>query len=432
MSAGSIIKREGARGTSYLIKYDAGHDPVTGKRLQRYATCTGTKREAQAELRRLLGEVDTGQAVDPTKMTTGEWLQTWLRDHATPNVTQRSVEYYKMIIDTKLVPGIGHVPVQKLTGQTIQALYSKLMESGNIKNTKKAKSAGTETDESCGLAAQTVVHVHRTLFRALKIATKQKVIVRNPAEDATPPSLKKARATSLDSEDSGQIKALERNEIKALFRSMKENPLLAMVVVATGTGARRGELLALKWSDVDFSKRTLCISKALEETAKFGVRIKPPKNESSRRTIVIDEGLCQILKAHRNRQEELATAMGVLCPADCLIFPCSIRRAPGRQPRTQKTEGLDFSRWESPNAVSKLFGRAAKDGGFPDLTMHDLRHTHATQLLQGGVPVHVVAQRLGHASPMVTMTVYAHVLKRADDQASQIAGEMIRQALGVG
>jgi integrase len=430
MSRGSIIKREGKKGVSYLLKYDAERDPTTGARVQRYKTCTGTKKEAQAELRRLMGEVDTGVSVDPTKMTVAEWLKTWLDVHVNGNVTQRTFEYYKKIVDTQLVPNIGNVLVQKLAPAKVQQMYSDLSKTGHIRNRRKAEAAEEEVGDTCGLAPQSVLHVHRTLFRALKVAAKQRVIMRNPVEDVDAPKLKRVRSASGDLEDSGQIKALERDELPRLFAALRGKQIYTLVVVATGTGARRGELLALRWSDLDFEKKTMCISKALEVTRKYGVRIMPPKNESSRRTIVIDDGLVRTLKNHRQYLEDLALSLGVLCPADGLVFPCVIRRARGRQPNQSVVRDVDFTRPWNPDAVTKEFGRGAKVAGLNGVHFHTLRHTHATQLLQGGVQPHTVAQRLGHSTPVITMTIYAHVLKRADDQASLVAGALLSEVLG--
>lgn len=196
------------------------------------------------------------------------------------------------------------------------------------------------------------------------------------------------------------------------------------------TGVRRGELLALRWSDVDFDKKTIRINKALEKTKKFGLRVKAPKNKSSIRKINIDEGLCDALKRHRQYHEELASSLGVLCPNDGLVFPCVIRRPRGRQPLKSVVKDVDFSRPWHPDAISKEFRRAADAAGFEDLRLHDLRHTHASQLLDAGVPLHVVSQRLGHSTPVITMTIYAHVLKRADDKASQVSGDLLKGALG--
>jgi integrase len=432
MSRGSIIKREGKKGVSYLLKYDAERDPATGARVQRYKTCTGTKKEAQAELRRLMGEVDTGTAVDPSKMTVAEWIQTWLRDHAAPSVSQGTYEGYKGYLETHVVPKIGSVLIQKLTAPTIQKFLSDLLTSGRLPmgGTKATENGEDAPQARPGLSAQTVLHIHRALFSCLKAAARQKVIIRNPAEDVTAPNPKRVRAASDDPEDSGQIKALEQGELQTLFNGIRGTYFFALAVVAAGTGARRGELLALRWSDVDFEKKTLCISKALERTLKFGLRIKPPKNESSRRTIVIDDGLCRTLKAHRQYHEDLAASLGVLCPVDGLVFPCTIRRARGRQPLNTVVHDVDFTRPENPDAITKAFSRAATLAGLPDVHFHSLRHTHATQLLQGGVQPHVVAQRLGHSTPVITMTIYAHVLKRADDQASQVSGAMLSAALG--
>lgn len=116
-------------------------------------------------------------------------------------------------------------------------------------------------------------------------------------------------------------------------------------------------------------------------------------------------------------------------PADFLIFPQLIKRNRGRQPLRQTVSDVDFNRPQDPETVTKSFRACAIRKGFPNLWLHDLRHNHATQLLLEGLPVHVVADRLGHSTPVITMTTYAHVLKRAEDKASQVAGDLMLAAL---
>jgi integrase len=435
MSSGSIIKREGKNGVSWLLKYDADRDPVTGKRQQRYKTVRGTKKDAQSELRKLLGEVDTGAHIDPAKTTVADWVESWLRDHVAPSVSQATYEGYKQKLTMHVMPRIGRVLVQKLTAPMIQKMYTDLLTSGHRPNMRKvAKSGATaSTSTSTSLSAQTVLHVHRTLFQCLKMAARQKVIARNPAEDVTAPNPKRTRNQGTQAEGAADGKALDNEQLPALFGAFKGKPLFALVAVCLGTGLRRGEVLALSWSDIDLEKLTLRVNRAIEVTEKFGVRIKDcPKNDSSRRTLGIDEGTCELLRTHRKEQRELALKLGTSYPADCLLFPCVMVRAKGRQPIAGTVGAeVDFCRPWNPTAITKQFKRIAATAGLPDLTLHDLRHTHATLLLLESVPLHAVAQRLGHSTPVITMMTYAHVLRRAEDQAAQVSGDFLKAAWAV-
>ncbi|BDU76200.1 tyrosine-type recombinase/integrase [Mesoterricola sediminis] len=157
-----------------------------------------------------------------------------------------------------------------------------------------------------------------------------------------------------------------------------------------------------------------------------------PKNAYSRRTINIDEGLCITLRNHRQAQEDLAQQLGILCPVDGLVFPMMIWRSRGRQPINPQVKDVDFTRPWNPDYPTKEFSREAAQAGFPGLRFHDMRHPHVTALLTAGVAPHIVAARLGHSTPVITMMIYAHVLPRGDEQAAKVMGEMMRAALGAG
>ena len=427
MSKGSIIKREGKDGaTSWLLKYEADRHPVTGKRQQRYKTVRGTKKSADTELRRLLSEVDKGIHVDPAKTTLAQWVEQWLQGLAVlEKVSLRTHEGYADCLNGRVVPTLGSVELQKLTPAHIDGLYAKLLTSGHRGSTTKKDKIER------GLSPQTVLHVHRALFQCLKAAVKKRMLARNPAEDAEAPKPKRTRNHGASDDGSGPVKALDRHQIPALIGAFKGKPLFPLVVLGLSTGLRRGEMLALRWSAVDLDKRTLRVDRVIEVTRRLGVRIKADaKNESSRRTIKIDAGLCDLLRTVRTEQKALALKLGAQYPTDCLLFPCVIKRPQGRQPAAGLTiADVDFNRPWEPEAVSKEFIRGAKVAGFADFTLHGLRHTHATQLLLEGVPLHSVAQRLGHSTPVITMTTYAHVLQRAEDRAAEVAGDFMREAL---
>lgn len=429
MSKGSIIKREGKDGsTSWLLKYDADRHPITGKRQQRYKTVRGTKKAAEAELRRLLSEVDKGTHVDPAKTTLAQWVEQWLRGLAVlEKVSVRTHEGYEGWLKLHVVPILGSVELQKLTTAHLDALYADLLTSGH------RGSKTTADSDVRGLSPQTVLHIHRALFQCLKAAVKKRMLARNPAEDADAPKPKRTRNHGASEEGSGPVKALDRDQIPKLIAAFRGQPLFMLVTLALSTGLRRGELLALRWSAVDLDRRTLRVDRVIEITKKLGVRIKADaKNESSRRTIKIDTGMCDLLRAHRTEQKAMALKLGTSYPADCLLFPCVIKRPKGRQPAGGLSPAdVDFHRPWDPKAVTKEFGRIATRAGFADFNLHGLRHTHATQLLLEGVPLHSVAQRLGHSTPVITMTTYAHVLQRAEDRAAEASADFMRDALRV-
>lgn len=276
---------------------------------------------------------------------------------------------------------------------------------------RRARGAEENRTQPAGLAAATVLYCHRILSLALSTAVRQRLLPRNPCADATPPRVPRAESTSAGKK---KIRALDRDHLHKLLPGFKGSALFPIVAVAAATGACRGEILGMTWSAIDFEAKELRILQSLEDTAAHGLRLKEPKTESSRRTIGIDAGPAALLRSERRRQAEEALKFGLRLPADALMFP--------RRPYEPTLS-------REPRHVTKTFSDRAAKRGFSGLRFHDLRHTHATLLLQAGVPINAVAQRLGHASSVVTLEVYGHVLKQAEDRAVSVAGSLLASAL---
>jgi integrase len=434
MSKGSIIKREGKNGVSWLLKYNAAPDPLTGERRQRYETVKGTKKEAQAELRRLLSEVDKGTDVDPTNLTLREWSEQWLKKMES-RVSPRTVEGYSDWLRLHVLPTLGDKKLQTLRGIHISQLYDKLLANGFIGSKKK-----DQKPETKGLSAQTVLHIHRALFQMMRAATALRLIPRNIVEDVEAP--RPAQARQHESEAAGEtVKVFSREELSVLLsafatraeaspKDYSKKSLHAFVILALASGCRRGELLALRWSDLDFEKGLLTVAGAISKTRKFGIKRKSEaKNKSSRRTIGIDPGVLTLLNGLRNEQKLIAVATGKLpFPADSLVFPHLIKRAGGVGSETG--EGVvDFNRPLDPTSVTKEFALVAQGVGLNGRSLHALRHSHATDLLISGQPVHIVAMRLGHSTPAVTLKTYAHWLPHGADQAASAASNLMSAVL---
>jgi integrase len=196
--------------------------------------------------------------------------------------------------------------------------------------------------------------------------------------------------------------------------------------VAAFTGARRNEILALRWSDLDAQKKELRIERAIEETKAHGIRFKGPKKESHKRTIVIDDDLLALLVSEREKHLRLkagvpdgaAVNLGLVrLPEDALMFPNPVELAE-----------LSFVTPRRPRVVTKEFVRKARKLGFKKLRFHDLRGTHETLLLDRGVPVHVVAARCGH-DPAVLLRNYAKRTSKADTNAASVIGSISKGLL---
>jgi len=372
---------------SWRLKFDIGRDPVSGKRLSRYVTFRGTKREAQAELTRLLNRRNEGTYIDPTKMTVAEYLEHWLNVDIDRRVAAKTATRHRQIVRNNIIPRLGHVPMRKLTAVHIEAFEAELQREGYLKGRKRGS----------GLTAQTVLHVHRTLSQALAHAVKTEVLFKNPALQMKPPR-----------PPGREIKILTKAEIVTLLRAARSTPLYVPVLVAVTTGVRRGELFGLRWSDIDLAKVRLTVNQSLERVNKKTV-FKPPKTKTSRRVITLAAQTVEGLKQHRTAQAAERLRLGLGRPD--LVFT----RADG------KPSGAD--------SITKSFGRFIAETRVTPITFHGLRHTHISHLLMDKVHPKVVSERAGHANVSVTLTIYAAYVPNLQDEAAAGVDAWLRDGL---
>ncbi len=364
------IRRRGKN--SFELKFDAGLDPATGKRKTRYSSFKGTKRDAELELARLVAEHNAGLSVDPSKITVAEFLDRWDRDHAALNCTPKTLERYRQITKNQIKPNLGAAVIQKLRPVQLADLYAKL--------------------QTAGLAPRTVGHVHRLLHRALGHAATWGIIQANVAASVKPPRV-----------DQGEeITILEEDQIGRVLRHLEGRTMRPIVALALASGARRGELLALRLKDFNAEAGTLRIERSLEQT-KGKLRFKSPKTKHGRRTISLPPAIVAELRAHLLRQQERRLALGM-----------------GRA----KAEDLLFARYDggvrSPHWLTQKFGQAMAALKIDGVTVHSLRHTHASQLIAAGMDVLTISRRLGHGSPTITLATYGHLFRNTDERAAEI------------
>jgi integrase len=373
---------------------------VNGKRFTK--TIRGSSAEARKELRRLIKSGDDGEHVTPNKMSLGQWIEHWILIGCPGNkkrreVGQRSIERYAELLRGHVVPTLGERPLQQVQATEIDALYVQLVERRSVR---------------------TAHHVHVVLGACIGAATRTRRLVRNPM-------LELAKVPSPGEADHGM--ALEADQLRTLVQGFKGFALFPIVAVAAFTGARRNEILALRWDDLDVVGKTLRIERAIDETDEYGLRIKGPKTERGKRTITIDDDLISLLVAERQKLLRVVAGVPdnadidlslVKLPAGALIFPSP----------PQKGESFSFAKFRSPRGTTKEFVRRAKKLSFPGLRLHDLRGTHETLLLDAGVPVHVVAARCGH-DPAVLLRSYAKRTRKADTSAAAVIGSLSRGVL---
>lgn len=383
MGTGSITRR-GAN--SWRLKFDLDRD-ASGKRRTQFLTVRGTKKEAQAALNEKLTEVARGEFVGRSMATVADYAGHWLTAIAPSQAGAKTLERYRELVDTHIIPQLGAIKLQRLDGSRIDEFYAHLGTKGR-------------RDGKGGLAPQTVRHIHRLLSQILRSAVKAGKLRQSPMMAVqTTPKVRKQ-----------EIQILTAEELATLYRHLSGRPLRMPVILAANTGMRRGEVLAVRWKDIDFDTATLTVAQVIEKTRK-SVALKEPKTDRSRRAISLGPELVSLLRAHKGEQSKQRLALGL-----------------GKDPLD-----LVFPSWEgelqNPEHFTKAFAREVVAAGIPRVTFQRLRHTHLTHLLLDGIPVHVVSARAGHANPTVTLNVYSHMLPGAQDGAAAIADAALKAAL---
>jgi integrase len=372
---------------SYELRYSLGTDPATGKRKMATATVRGSRKGAEKELRRLLRSLDTGEHVDPTRMTVREWLAAWLaavRDEVSPKTHER----YGELVRHFLLPALGNLPLPKLAPAHIQEAYTSL-------------ATGCRRDgKPGGLSSRTRRQIHAVLRSALTRAVEQQLIARNPAEvfRRRLPKVERRELTTLTVQQSRQ-----------LLDAIRHQRLYWPVLIALATGMRRGEILALRWRSVDLDGGSIRVVESLEQT-KTGLRFKPPKTDHYRVVTLPAYAIEELRRLKREQAEELLR-LGVRQASDTLVYA----RADG--------EPLQ------PRSLTHEFAVMRQIKDVPRVRFHDLRHSHATQLLLAGVHPKVAQERLGHSTITTTFDLYSHVTATMQEDAAAKLDSAFRSAI---
>jgi len=370
-----------------------------GKRRRLQPTVHGTRAEAKAERDRIVAELAQGLNVGSAKQTLGEYLAAWLRGRESQvavRTWQREVTLMKSVSDA-----LGNVRLSDLSGQHLNAYYSTCLKD---ERTMRGATDEQRADGGKPLSPTTVHHRHVVLKMALRDAVKHHILAFNPCSDADTPKRKR-----------DELKVLNEHEAKQLLAALAGTSSDLLAFVALYTGARLGELLALRWQDFDAEKQVLYIRRTVveplkgpDDDGKPWYSFKPPKSLSGRRAIDLDAATVERLNAHRKAQASHRLALPKGAWADLDLVFCNAVGIPQR-----------------PSRASRTFSKRAVAAGVTGFRFHDLRHTHATLLLMAGVPPHVVSKRLGHADVGFTLRTYADVLpSQARDAADAFASLM--------
>jgi len=357
---GSVYKRQDGRWVASIVLEN-------GKRKSVYCK---TQQEAIKAARKANQDKDQGLLLPGEDQTLGTFLTTWLQDTVKNKVRPRTYERYRELIELHVVPMLGKIQLQKVSPQHLQKLYynQKLEE---------------------GYAPQTVKHIHRVLHRALGDAMRWQLVVRNVCDAVDPPRVPKQ-----------EMQALTGEQAQQFLEAAAGDPQEALYVLALTTGMRQGELLGLKWTDVDLALGTVQVRRTITRLTKKGFTVSEPKTAKSRRKIHLTRLAIEALKRHRIRQNEAKLAAGPAWNEQGWVF-CN-------------TIGKPI---EVGNMIRRSFRLILTKAGLPIIRFHDLRHSAASLLLSLGVHAKIVQELLGHSQISLTLDTYSHVLPSLQEDA---------------
>lgn len=366
---GSIIKR----GKSYSIIVELGRDG-NGKRKQKWFSGYKTKKEAEKELNEILVKLEKGDYFESEKMALKDYLEYWLSTYAKVNLAPSTYKRYTEFSNT-IKKHLGTIELNKLKPANIQNFYSNLIEEGKLSNS-------------------TILKIHRMLHLSLKHAVQWQMTSNNPSDAVQAPRADKV-----------EMKIWSVEEANEFLQKIKGTTLYMPVLLALQTGMRQGEICALMWDNIDLKAKSISVVNSLQKID-GNLTLKKPKTKNSIRNIALMDTTSRELFIHKKKQNELKLYMGGEYIND--NFVCS----------------WEDGRPLDPMYIAKKFNKVVRDLGFKQIRFHDLRHTHATMLLQNGIHPKIVSERLGHSQIGITLDTYSHVLPNMQKEAVQRLDEM--------
>jgi integrase len=367
------------------VDLPAGPD---GKRRRRGVGGFKTKREAKAAEAEALRRIRDGVFVEPSRLTVGAYLtEMWLPSIAS-QVRPTTLGGYRHNVRAYVVPRLGDIPLQRLTTARVGAFYGELVSSGGKGGRR--------------LSPKTVRYVHTTLRRALRDAVADGLVVRNVAAHARPPRARRV-----------EMQTWTAAEVGSFLASVREDRLYVAWLLLATLGIRRGELLGLRWIDVDLTRGRVAIRQTL-----VMVDGKPamaePKTAKGRRSLMLAPEVLEALRAHRAHQAAERLSWGAEYTDSGLVIT------------------TEDGRPMHPETLSGVFVRQARRVGLPPIRLHDLRHSVASILLARGVHPKVVSELLGHATIALTLDTYSHVIPSLQQEAASVVAAAVLDPAGMG
>jgi integrase len=374
---GSITSHKG-QPDAWRLRVYLGIDPATGKERYKSKVVHAPKRQAEKILNQMLREAD--QALSTTaKVTLEHLLNEWIRFCEEKPLAPRTIYDYRWHSQKRIIPVLGSIPIDKLTAKDIDDYYGTLRKRG--------------------LSLASIRYSHAVLRQALGQAVKWGWLERNVGLLAT-----------VSAPQPAPVLAPSERELRAIISAMAEsNPQFAIAItLAALSGARRGEVLALHWDDIDLVTGVVSIHASLTYIPKGGTTLGPTKTKQNRKVILDTIGM-QLLQRQMASLQEASERLGITLVKNPWLFFGEV----------------DGSKPLHPDSISSAFRRAAKKLGIEGIHFHSLRHFTATQLIAAGVDIRTVSGRLGHANASMTLGIYSHVLEANDREAGKIMGHIV-------
>lgn len=346
---------------------------------------------AETELAKFIAEIDSGTYIEPSKMTFKDLADQWIKNYGETNLAPKTLYRYKEMLDSRILPAIGHMKIDKIKPLHLVKFYKNLQEDGIRKDKKKG-----------GLSAQTIMHHHRLIHAIFETAVNEwHLLALNPAANIKPPKVQKKEA-----------RFYEEDDIQALLTALDtldENDLKykLAIYIDISTGLRLGELMGLKWGHIDLKTGVLKVVETTQYLPEMGTFEKDPKTETSKRDLVLPAPVLSMLNQYKVQQDKRRLKLGDKWQNTDFVFTQW-----NGLPMNTYTIGHWFPKFLSANNLKKI-------------TFHQLRHTNATMLLKAGMDLKSVSKLLGHANVSTTGNIYAHALESANKTAAEKISDVL-------
>lgn len=374
------VSAKNKKGYTWSFTLDLGRDPSTGKRKQITRRGFDSKEEAELAANQMTIEIENETFVNEKNVLFKDFIMDYLQIIAEPSVKASTFRGYKSAIENRLIPKFGHVKVKNIVPKMISAYYNELLKEG--------------------LTEEFIHYIHAIPKTASKTAIDWKYIKNDFMNNVKAPKIPKK-----------SVETWSIDECKKFLNRMREQKdhIFTLYYLAIYTGMRRGEILGLKWSDIDFEKKRIYVQHSLYYISGQGLVLQTPKTNSGNRNISITDEMISELQSYKVKKQEQLLKVGMKLSSEHFVVS-----AFGGEPL-------------NPNTIYKQFSYDSNLAGMKKIRFHDLRHTHATIMLEIGESSKVVSERLGHSNVSITLDKYSHVTSNIQDSSAENFSKALRE-----